>query len=309
MKLNFSYNTVFFIQSLPQNEPATGEKLHKLLNQTNRVRNECIPTYFFDVENKRSFLDILSEISKKIKRFYTSENRIVKPIIQFDCHGNNSCFSLADGSTIPFEELAGFFGEINLESGMNLTIIGASCFGSYVSSCILECIECKGKNSKTRAPFNMSLGFDKTVQPCNLQQMLAEFYLITREENMTLPQIIGQINSMPEAKESQLKPVFSKDIFYSAINYYKKTLCTGRELEERIDRMIREIYRNNGGRQIDEVSIRKELRKKIEDPKTIVEWHNENAPYFFGIDKFPKNRDQLENPLQIIKDPLFLSKK
>lgn len=123
------FNSVFVIQSLPDDDKQTGEELY-----IDIVRRYCdyknLYSCFFNVTDTRDFkvrLITILELCKSEKLF---------PIIHFEIHGSKDGFELFDGSLISWSIVCDLCREINIVTQNQLIVSLATCSGAYISTAI-----------------------------------------------------------------------------------------------------------------------------------------------------------------------------
>jgi hypothetical protein len=138
---------IAIIQSLLFNEKQTGKELHETTIKYIQYSKPFLESDFFDVSNKKEFLNVLREIieiAKKENKFY---------FLHFEAHGNNEGIGMKNGELITWSELLPLLQELNIFYKNNLTVHLAVCEGNSLLRAI---------NPFERSPFAFILGsFDK----------------------------------------------------------------------------------------------------------------------------------------------------
>lgn len=129
MESVFQFNTIYIIESLPDNEHQTGEMLFNDIVKRNAERTGLHHTKLLKLDTKVSFITGLETIkSYSLKGFH--------PFIHFEIHGSNkkNGLILKSGEIILWKELANLTRQINIITKNNLVISFATCYGAYFLS-------------------------------------------------------------------------------------------------------------------------------------------------------------------------------
>ena len=280
MKVDSRCNAIIILQSLHDGDRETGKHIYNVFKNKLKIS-------FFDIVGKKDCFEVLHHILNKTKQAQ-EHGKLIKPIIQFDCHGCKEYFEFGDGSKAEFYELTDILCEINLNTGMNLIVIGAACFGIYIQDVMLHLfIE---KKEIWRAPFSFAIGFDEEVMESTLQEAMTDFYgFFCNSKKVDLNKASDAINIFTQAKKVGFQVVSSQIIFTQGILVYIKENCSGSILEKRVKNMQLEIMRRNSF----DISLcppKNEIRKFLGGHESLEKWYEENAYYFFGIDRYPENK-------------------
>lgn len=148
---NFSFNTIYIIQSLDTSDRKTGRALYDDLDITSQIYPSKYSLVLFEQKTKEEFFNALNLIKKNI----IEKNFI--PLIHLEMHGHENKKGLVLGSKefVSWEDLKEILVEINYLSKNNLCLTLGSCFGAYMMSII---------NPLERAPVHGYIGAEKEVE-------------------------------------------------------------------------------------------------------------------------------------------------
>ncbi|WP_111308558.1 hypothetical protein [Confluentibacter sediminis] len=159
----YALNKIFLIESIPINEPQTGEEIFKdSIKPYNDYYNAKIQLEFKKVTNKEDFLNAVNTI-------YESVNSNDKIILHIEAHGSSDKkkLVLSNDDIISWQELTEILTPINSKLKNNLHLFNVSCFGNYISQLI--------DLTKT-APFRSFIGSKYEIYPHEIISYYTSLY-------------------------------------------------------------------------------------------------------------------------------------
>lgn len=153
---------IYIIESLPS------DRLHTGLNLMHRLQElwTNMNCYDFDVKYYEAFdKNDLESTMSIILADVENDNYI--PIIQIECHGQETGLSLSSLEDVTWGELFAMTRPINVASCNNLFLNLSMCYGAMIALCI---------EPKDRAPFRTVIGPLNTINEDVLEEAWYEFY-------------------------------------------------------------------------------------------------------------------------------------
>lgn len=129
VKYNLTYNCVIVIQSLFNNERATGKELYEDIISRRCDKNGLL-SYYKEINTRQDFFTQMHYITDAVI------NRGHYPLIHFEIHGNEKGFRLNSGEDVLWEELTDYCRRINVYLKNGLSISLGTCKGASMYSII-----------------------------------------------------------------------------------------------------------------------------------------------------------------------------
>ncbi|WP_148208384.1 hypothetical protein [Solidesulfovibrio magneticus] len=124
-KIDFSFNTVYVIESFKDGEKKCGKELYEDTLRWQSIRNRSFKSCYNDIssfrELEKTFFEIRSEVRKGMC-----------PVLHFDMHGDKEGVSLKNGDHVDWPYLNGVFQDINIKLKNNLFVTMGTCHGANV---------------------------------------------------------------------------------------------------------------------------------------------------------------------------------
>jgi hypothetical protein len=139
-KRSFFYNRIYVIESLNENEKATGKTLFEDLLTREAHRTPGLSVSYKYCSSKKELFAYLVRIKAD------ASTGQVMPFIHFECHGSKAGVLLESGEKVHWNEFVYYFTDINILVKNNLFISFTVCCAFYIYSDIAGCIT-------ERAPF------------------------------------------------------------------------------------------------------------------------------------------------------------
>lgn len=248
MKINFSFNKIYIIESLFSGEIKTGENIYNDLIRWKTLNTAPLHSEFVEASSKKSFIQIMSRINHDIKKGFS-------PFIHFEIHGSSekNGFVLNSRELVSWEELAQLTRFINVATNNNLIISLATCYGAYFITSI---------DINKVAPFSCCVS---TIETITSEEVTADFTLFfetilsSTDFNLAVEQI--NINnkkrdkyhffSAEEFLEMLLKRMEDEDFNFDSItnrnwvnSLTKRLRILSPEYAELKKKKVKEIVRN-----------------------------------------------------------------
>lgn len=157
----FEFSKITVLESLADGERKTGRELAHTIKLELLARSETQPVEYNPVPGCEEFIAALERLEREADAGHI-------PMLHIECHGDReSGLHFADGTSMPWEELAERLLRINIRTRFNLFVLVSACFGAYflgMLSAIRPC-PCWGIVAPTEA-----------VYPDELENGFGEFY-------------------------------------------------------------------------------------------------------------------------------------
>lgn len=103
MRLGFSYNKIYVIESLQDDDIKTGKNLHESLIKWKVHNNPKLSCVYVEVENNFQFEELMKRINLEVKSGFF-------PFIHIETHGSNNKdgLVLSSGELLSWNQLAFF---------------------------------------------------------------------------------------------------------------------------------------------------------------------------------------------------------
>lgn len=126
MESVFQFNTLYVLESLPDNEIQTGQMLYEDIIKRSSESTGLHHTKLLKLDNRVSFIESLKSIELYAKEGF-------HPFIHFEIHGDNqkNGLILKSGEIIYWSELINLARQINIVTNNNLVMSLATCYGAY----------------------------------------------------------------------------------------------------------------------------------------------------------------------------------
>jgi len=130
MNDTISFNRIYVIQSLPDNETQTGSNLFNDIISRRQLQFDHLSSELIDIPDKRS---LFKQLDKIAGLFHS--NGIV-PYLHFEMHGSTKGLSFKSGERILWGELRPLLSAINARINNNLFVSLATCYGAFLINAI-----------------------------------------------------------------------------------------------------------------------------------------------------------------------------
>jgi len=125
MLTGFTFNRVVIIQSLEPSEVKTGLILSELIYNLASADESQMPVQIIECGYAGEFIQIVEKLTQEAK----SGN---VPLLHVECHGDPMAgLEFANGSTLPWEDVAQTLLPLNIASRFNLLSVFSACFGAH----------------------------------------------------------------------------------------------------------------------------------------------------------------------------------
>jgi hypothetical protein len=264
---------VFVIESLPRGEYLTGERLVTRTLRPLAAGSEPFQVEYFPVNTARDLIAVMSAIAEM-----TRLHRL-KPILHIEAHGDEDGVSMASGEHVPWDQLRTSLTEVNVASGLHMTLLMAMCKGWYVSKLL---------HPLHQAPAWAIIGPTVDVKAGEVADRTEAIY-----ESLILygtgSSFVSSLGLHAPNEERRFYMQLAERMFCEAYAAYFRGHTTPERLREREDEIVAEFVRKRGYT-IEGASEARELaRKHLSSDVDIFE---KCKTKFFMFDIFPENRDR-----------------
>lgn len=217
------FNGIVVLDAIPDGELNTARRLKENLEDISLyVANDLQVRYYrlnaID-DLKSGMAEVLDEINK---------SRLL-PWLHLEGHGlsDENGFQLAAGGICTWSQLKEIITPLNVNVGLNLLLILATCYGGSFARAI---------RTTDRAPVLGILGPKQAIKVGKIEKDFAAFY---RKffESLSLKKALEVLNDT--APKDLYFKMTAENFFYAVWKNYKRTCCTEQEVENRARRMYR----------------------------------------------------------------------
>jgi hypothetical protein len=152
---------IAIIESLKADDRKTGTFICEEVLKSVRFKHLNINTYFYSVNNRIEFFDVLYNIIDKIR------NDEYIPILQIETHGYEDGIELSSSEIITWEEVIAETRKINILLKNKLALFICACEGNSIIGSI---------DPSQRAPFRFLISSFKKRYPVEILDAFTEFY-------------------------------------------------------------------------------------------------------------------------------------
>jgi hypothetical protein len=275
-----SYDKIWIIQWLRNDDRETGKELHDALN---RVTNDLIPIVFNEVFSRKDLIDVLNEVLIDV-----TTNKTV-PILHIETHGNDDFIGTDfddDMHKMSHLDLLGSFRKINIETQFNLFIVVAACFGVKLGNIIMGTL-------LQPSPFWGLLGPVRKTTPDAIFQGFFAFYkcLLSRQ---SISNALSSLFIVEPSLNYNISMISAESLFVKGLKNYFDYQCSNEVAEERARKKVSQSLSKKGIYTIDEDMVCKMI-KRLQSTAYKREIYEKRKRVFFMHDLFPEN-NELPNP-------------
>jgi len=271
--MEITFNKIYVIESLPDNEPKTGTNLHNDIIRRKLWKHNNIQSDIVIINSKAEFFDFFESVKNEM-----TQNQII-PYFHFEIHGNPNGFNLKSSEQVNWTELHHRLIELNLLVKNRIWLSLATCFGAYIYYIIRPWDRC---------PFYGFIGPWDTINIIDLQASY-EKYFDTLFDNFDLKAAVEQLNLDNPRKPVDYKLYTSKEVFDRVYNNYDKNFEDKQKFESRVQEIVDEAVRqNNSPLSMDYFKVTAE--KLLTETRDKYKMHYRGR--FFMTDLFPENEER-----------------
>jgi hypothetical protein len=280
MHSTFAFTKIVIVQSLEADERQTGEQLRAALAALNGELGQNVPIELRTCESAVGFRAIVDELTEE-----ASGGQI--PLLHVECHGDEHAgLIFENASELSWEGLAAMLTRLNDACQYNLFAVFAACFGAHFLGQV---------NAFTTSPCCAIVAPTETVYPDEIEAAFKQFYrnlfdgwdavlAISRLRNRTLTQ--GRW--FAETAERWFERV---------VMAYVETKCTRKEMKPRVRALYRQLLAKGNRQSIGR--LKRGIRNRNKQA-----FLDDYFDRFFGLKKFPENRQRFAGVHQRMKKRL-----
>jgi hypothetical protein len=267
---------VMVLESLPEQEPQTGERLFNEVLLVIAANSIAKPT-FNPIFNR---LDLQGYLECLLGRV---QGRLLTPILHLEAHGSEEGLHLVSGEVVPWHEFDELLRPINFESRMRLIVNSSACYGIHMMECL---------NIMETSPVFGSVGPPAEVGHQTLFEFNREFYnLIFEGEDLS-----GATRRGNRISGAMFRFDDASQFAAAAIDRYCAMLVCESDNEklglESFSRKLREIAPRNNGPTAGEL---RQVAKNVA-PNLLMQ----RRKFFLMLDHFPENEARFSLPSTIV---------
>ena len=211
----FSNNAVIVIDALRSSDMQTARRLEEELLPL-RHGDGTAYCRIIKTPDKQSFISGLQSIAAECELG-------LKPVLHIEAHGDKlSGLEIGDQcEMVTWQELEDELARINKNTGNNLGVVLASCWGLYAISPL---------RIADPTPYYFLIGPDKEVSAGYIENQMKKFY-IALFESSSLDNAMSKV-------EQEFKQYHSEQFFYRVFASYLRKACMGKGASLRAERLV-----------------------------------------------------------------------
>jgi hypothetical protein len=124
MMRRFTFSTIIVIESIAQDETATGKSLYEDLIRRKTYQNPVLKAEYYAVENKETLKKLMHRI------LIRCQTERIHPLLHLEVHGSQDGLVLTSGEPVDWSELAQMFRQINIVIRNNLFVSMVTCYAA-----------------------------------------------------------------------------------------------------------------------------------------------------------------------------------
>lgn len=265
MKINFSFNKIYVIESLKQGEIKTGKNIYNDLIRWKTLNTDPLYSEYIEVSNKKSFNETMLYINSKVEKG-------VLPFIHFEMHGSDDKKGLVLNSDelVSWEELGIATRIINISTKNNLIVSLATCYGAFFLSSI---------DMNKEAPFSCFISTIEEVSTYEIEMDFTAFFetvLSTTDFNLAVANLnksnknpnkyhflsaeefLEKVLQKMEQEDFNLKNIIHRNWVNSVTKKLRNTTPEYAQLKKKkVKELVRNQLMNQGS------SLRSEMKKSF----------------------------------------------
>ena len=273
--MEITFNKIYVVESLPDNETKTGSNLHNDIIRRKLWKHENIQSEITIINSKAEFFSFFESVKNEI-----IQNQVI-PYFHFEIHGNPNGFFLKSSEQVNWIEIHHRLIELNYLVKNKIWISLATCFGAYIYYII---------RPWNKAPFYGYVGAWETINVFDLQVSF-EKYFDTLLDNFDLNESIIQLNEDNPRKPVEYKLYTSKEVFERVYDGYEKNFDDRDKFESRIQEIADDGMKASNNKISRNYFIQKARQLLIE---TRDYYKTKHRDQFFMIDIYPENRQRFD---------------
>lgn len=215
------FNAVVVLDSIPDGELNTAKRLVEDLEVAAAAYPPTPAIAHVRIEGRDDLFRVLDDCRGR------AEKDDLRPLIHFECHGDEDGFQLADSSFVDWAELKRPLTDLNIATGLNLMIVVAACSGGAIAKVV---------GITDRAPLWGLIGPTKPLSAQALQKAYIPFYqalFITKSPSEA-------VSALEASSEQQtFWRTTAQGLFETAWKMYRQRHCTPEQIELRATRMLK----------------------------------------------------------------------
>ncbi len=224
-----SFNCIYVIQSLPNNETQTGTNLHDDIIKRRTYNIEHLSSTQLNIETKEEFLKNLIILEKDFLQ------KGIVPYLHFEIHGCKKGLVLKNKELVIWEEMEPLFVRINSKIKNNLFVSLATCFGSYIFNAV---------SVISRSPFFAFIGPFMEIKE---EAIIADWesYFDTLLFTKDFDKVIDALNNSNFHERSPYTFYTSEKIFDTVSKGYLKMYSERSAKRENLKKRIKEAKKDS----------------------------------------------------------------
>ncbi|MDF1676678.1 MAG: hypothetical protein P1U44_13265 [Vicingaceae bacterium] len=276
--MEITFNKIYVIESLPDNETKTGTDLHNDIIRRRLWSHKNISSELNIINSKLEFLNLFETVKTEIK-----ENKII-PYFHFEIHGNKNGFFLKSNEQVNWIELHHRLMELNMLVKNNTWLSLATCFGAYIYSIV---------KPTDRSPFYGYIGPWEEIDIRDIPMSYERFFE-TLLENFDIKEAVKALNLSNPHKPIDYKIYDSNSVFQRVFDKYETDFYKEPRFSERLEQIANDGIndpRNEGLNLTREFFIDNAKGILLNEKEDI---RNRYFEKFHMIDLYPENRERFE---------------
>ncbi len=268
---SFAFDSVVVIESLPAGDLRTGRELFDTVLAPASTADPGLVSTLYEPQTGPELYKVLTQIRRDAEHYHRS------PIVHLEMHGDKSGLVMANGTVMPWAELASELTSINTVSRMNLLLVAAMCHGWHMVSLL---------RPTDRAPAFGIVGTEGDVTAGDLLSTMQRFYQVLVGPSHDFRSAMDVANQGLEYRDWRFKMEGAELWLCRAFTHYVETLSTEESQAQRVNRLVADVARAQNLDVRGTMQVRAALSKAISNDEN---WFNYYKTKFLMLDLFPEN--------------------
>jgi hypothetical protein len=267
----FTLTRITVIESLGSGEVKTGSTLAEYIRGVGETNNRPIAVDLINCTDCADFRNIFKKL--------TSDALLGEiPIVHVECHGDqNTGLKFADGSNMPWDEVAALCLALNIACRFNLLAIYSACFGGHFLGQM---------GAVNPAPCWCMIAPTETVNSAEIMRGLRDFYE-TLIRTLDIGGAILQL-SQNELTRGEWFGKAAEVWFQQLMVGYIKGHCTRAQAKRRVELLHSKL--KNAGNKVNPRDLKRQIKNRNRTSLA-----SEYFDKYFIVDKIPENAQRFSN--------------
>lgn len=272
---------VVVIESLEEDEPRTGKVLADFLGPLDERAACGVGVAYMTCEHRGEFIEMIGGLIR------AAVDQKACPVLHIECHGDEvHGLQFANGSEMPWRELAEVLAALNRATGFNLLVVVSACYGGH----LLSELVCGHP-----APCLALIGPTDEVSPSDIMAGFMRFYR-KLFASLNASQAVAALRSVPLASGEWFVEHAERWYPILALGYVEKH-CTRAATRARALAVWRQLQTD--GKDVPKKSLKQGFTRSSREDLT-----GDMFDRYFMLDSHPNNRSRFEQTRRLMEGEL-----